>query len=245
MNLRQYYSRIHDIIVLKSEGADILKRNVSVHVHKARWGIDFRKWSIDKTKEEARELLNIPLDRYVIFSSSRLTSLKQIDKLLEVLRNIAHDSYICYISGHGAESYEEELRNLVREFGVQDRVVFVGYVDMDTLRNYYLAADLFISTSISEAGPYSSMLAAALERPIMTTDTGVMSEILKEKGVGCILPVNDYCVWEKQIGKAISGRRIRTLRRSEVLDMFNWNCVAKDYAEIYKKVIRDFRGGEK
>jgi glycosyltransferase involved in cell wall biosynthesis len=242
MNHKQYYSRISDIIILKSEGVNVLRQNTSVHIHKARWGIDFREWSIDKSKEEARDLLDIPLDKYVIFSSSRLTSIKQIDRLVEVLRDIKKRNYICYISGHGTEEDENELKRLVEESGMQNHVVFIGYVDVDTLRNYYLAADLFISTSISEAGPYSSMLAAALERPIMTTDTGVMSEVLKKKGAGCILPVYNYHVWRRQISKAISGWKIRTLRRSEVISMFSWNCIAKDYAEIYKKVMRDFRG---
>lgn len=237
-----YFSNVKEILISKNEGIEVLKQRVNAKIHTVKWGIDFNEWTIDKSKKEARKLLNIPENKYLMLSSSRLYSLKQIDKLITVLSEVSHRDFLCYISGHGDNEYEEKLKKLVENLGMINNIIFVGYVDKDTLKNYYLSSDLFISSSASEMGPYSSMLALALEIPIMTTDTGLVSEILKGKNIGIILPISDYNTWREEIEKAIKGKEINILERKSVISLFNWNRIANEYRNIYMKVINSFYG---
>ena len=240
--IKKYFSKVQEILTCKNEGVDILNQNVNANIHKAGWGIDFHEWCRDKSKEEARDLLHIPKNKYVILASSRLYPVKQVDKLIGAISHVSNQNFRCYITGHGTEMYEKKLKELVKELNIQDKVIFVGFVDKSTLKNYYLASDLFISTSSSEGGPYSSELALALEVPIMTTDTGLVSEILKEKNAGVILPPNDYDRWREEIEKAVLGRKINVIPREEIIKLFNWNYVANDYKNIYLKTIQNFYG---
>lgn len=241
--IKKYFSKVHEILTCKNEGIEILKQNVNANIYNVKWGIDFNEWSIDKSKKEARELLHIPINKYVMLSSSRFIPLKQIDKLIDVLSKVSCPNFRCYITGHGTEMVERELKNLVKNLDIENKIIFVGFVDKKTLKNYYLASDLFISTSASEMGPHSSMLALALEVPIITTDTGIVSEILKEKNAGVILPTRNYDIWREEIEKAMLGRKINTLSRQEVINLFDWSNVADDYKNIYLKTIQNFYGG--
>ena len=71
-----------------------------------------------------------------MLSSSRLYGAKQIDKLIEVLSHVPTQNIRCYITGHGIETYEKKLKELVKELDVEDKVIFVGHVDINTLKNY-------------------------------------------------------------------------------------------------------------
>lgn len=240
--LKRFYLMMSNITVCREEGIERLKRNLKSNVYFLPWGFDFNEWSIDKEKEESRKLLNIPLNKYIILSSSRLTPSKQIDKLIEVLSKISNSNFICYITGHGTEEYERKLKKLVEFHKMEDKIIFTGYVDIEALKNYYLASDLFIVTSESEGGPMSVEYALALEVPVMMTDTGLGSEILKKYNSGCILPIHNYNIWKEKIEMAISRKPIKRIKRQLVSNLLNWNVIITNYIEIFRRVIRNYYG---
>ena len=77
------------------------------------------------------------------------------------------DARLVLVSGG---SQENMLRNLVREAGLQDHVVFAGRIDYEGLPTYYQSADLYISASHSDGSSVSLMEALGCGCPVLVSD---------------------------------------------------------------------------
>ena len=91
------------------------------------------------------------------------------------------------IIGDGELRSELELQ--VAQSNLKDTVKFVGHQhDMPAVLR---ALDIFVIASISESFSLSLLEAMASQRPIVTTDCGGPSEIIKNNWSGLVVPVKD------------------------------------------------------
>ncbi len=237
--LIRYYKKLKYIIPSVEEGVDYFEKKLGIKVFRrnfANFGRNFNEWKRDKTKLEARKKLRIDKDKFVMFSSSRLIPIKQIDKMLEALSKVDNDNFICYISGRGTEEYEQYLNGIVENLNLKDKIKFTKYVDFDVLRDYFQASDLLISTSYQDAGPAPVSNAAAMSVPTLLTETGIGYEFYKQYKVGCIVPVDDYNKWTQEIENIINGKKIETPNIKDVEKYGDWKIVSKYYYNIYKEL---------
>jgi len=241
--LNKYYRKIKYIIPSIEEGADLFEKKFDAVVFYRdtyNFGTDFSDWKREKSIKDARITLELPDDKFIIYSSSRLVPVKQIDKLIEVIARIRRDDFIYVIGGKGSPEYEKYLQDLVFNYKLTDKVFFVGYVDYSDSKDYYLAADVVISTSFQEAGPTTPFEAAALEIPMILTDTGIASEFYKKNVVGCIIPTKDYKKWEESIIEVINGKEIKVPVREKLEKFGDWKSISQYYLNVYKMVEKDY-----
>jgi glycosyltransferase involved in cell wall biosynthesis len=192
-------------------------------------GMDFEYWKQDKTVEDARKLLSIPLNKFVIFLSQRLIPGYQIDKFIQAIFRInSKRDFVCYISGHGGRDYEQHLKELVRKYNIEDLIRFVGYVSDEDLKNYFIACDVFATVPKITAGSNSAKKAMAFEKPIVHITQGDTYEYLKENRAGVFLNPTDYDQWTKVFKEVIEGEKIETIPREEVVDYFSWEATARE-----------------
>jgi glycosyltransferase involved in cell wall biosynthesis len=237
----RYFSRINNAMVGNIPSSiNLLTKRFNINVYTNLMGVDFNFWSIDKSKCEARKFLNIPEKPFIIFSSSRLNKLKQVDKLVEVLAKLKEYDFICYISGLGYKDFEEYLVKLIDQNGLNDKIHLLGFIDDETLKNYYLAADLFVTLSQAEGGPVSAWKAMALEIPVFTTNTGNVIEVFKQFNAGLIVDVFNYKEWEFRLKEVLEGNKVNVIPRSEVEELASWKNVARCYLNIYTDIYQKF-----
>ena len=95
----------------------------------------------------------------------------------------------------GCGKYKAHLKDLSRKYNVEDSVIFTGFVDDNSLRNYYSLCDLCIVPSIIYSGfsdPWVLVVneAMAFGKPIIaTTAVGAAFDMIE--GNGCIVPEKD------------------------------------------------------
>lgn len=101
------------------------------------------------TRREAREILNIPLDREVFLSISKLHKRKRLDQALEIFqkRRKGQNSAF-YIAGQGPE--ENNLKRLVKQMHLEKAVKFIGVVLGEKTVQYMAACDYFVFTALNE-----------------------------------------------------------------------------------------------
>jgi glycosyltransferase involved in cell wall biosynthesis len=192
-------------------------------------GMDLDYWRQDKSVEEARRSLNIPLDNFVIFLSQRLIPGYQIDKFIQSISKVKCErDFKCYISGHGTKEYERYLKELVKEHGVEGRIHFVGYVSEEELKNYFIACDVFATVPRITAGSNGAKKAMAINKPIVHITQGDTYEFLKENHAGLFLSPTDYDQWTKIFEEVIDGKKIKTVPREKVVDYFSWESTGKE-----------------
>ena len=197
-------------------------------------------WAKDKVSRNfARQQLNLPSDRKIFFSSSRLVSEKQIDKLLKAFSLLKNYNFLYIISGNGTSEYEQYLKDLSKRYDLDKKVIFKGYLNTNLIY-YYCASDVFISSSISEGGPGSAIKALSLELPVITTNTGIVSFLLIEKNAGLVLEKTDPDSWASEIVKVLNGMVIRTIDSKELEMEYGLEQFIRQLVFYYSKTLECF-----
>jgi colanic acid/amylovoran biosynthesis glycosyltransferase len=121
-----------------------------------------------------------------VVSCSYLFPVKRVNLMIESLAYVDFPIMWRHV-GDGA--LMDQLKDLVREKGLEEKFIFEGALDTRDVLNFLTANgfDLFVNTSASEGVPFSIMEALSVGLPIMATDVGGSGEIVHE-GVGVLLP---------------------------------------------------------
>ena len=89
-------------------------------------GIDTTFWS-KKDKSKCRQYLNLPINKTILFSSSRLNAPKQVDKLIQILNRLSEEhEFLLVVSGHGTRDYEEYLAKQSQPLVNRNQILFTG-----------------------------------------------------------------------------------------------------------------------
>jgi glycosyltransferase involved in cell wall biosynthesis len=110
-------------------------------------------------------------DKFTLLAVSRLTREKQIHVLIDAALRVPETDLI--IVGEGPLRKSLELR--VKKGGGEDRIRFAGYQDPAP---FYAHANLFMQASLHEGYGLTLIEAALAGLPIITTDVGVVGEVL-------------------------------------------------------------------
>jgi glycosyltransferase involved in cell wall biosynthesis len=74
----------------------------------------------------------------------------------------------------------EQLELFVEMLGIEDNVIFTGFIPNERLGDYYRAADVFVSPAISEPFGLTITEAASMGTPVIATSSGAESLIPTE-----------------------------------------------------------------
>lgn len=143
-------------------------------------------------------------DRYpqfktIVLTLSRLEPEKNLMLAIDALKIVydKHPDTGLVIVGSGSQ--KDELAARAKELGLENNVVFFGWVDeSDGKASVFKTADIFLLTSDFEGYALTLIEAAAAGRPIVTTDVGLVGDILisEESALVCP-PRNSVCIAEK------------------------------------------------
>ncbi|MEK7612695.1 MAG: glycosyltransferase [Patescibacteria group bacterium] len=119
--------------------------------------------------DAVREHLGKKRGDVFIITTSRLVKKNAVDDIIKSLKFLpAHISF--KILGKGPDM--EALQRLAREEGVDDRVTFLGHVDLREIPKYLKACDVFVRPSLSEGMGNSPIEAMAAGLPVVSTQVG-------------------------------------------------------------------------
>lgn len=185
------------------------------------------------------ERLGIPGESFVFGTVGRLVEQKGIDYLLLAFEEVtAHlDNVALLIVGTGPQ--KESLEMLARQLGVSDRVVFAGYrEDVDELLQIM---DCFVLPSRWEGLPMVLMEAMAHFLPVIASDVGGVSELVRHGETGFLVRCGDV---EDLVQKMLFLHRERdiakkfgTAGRALVEENFNMARQVRKIEEIYMALI--------
>lgn len=125
-------------------------------------GLFFKNFSLEKTPGTH------------IVSIGELHTSKGLDRALIALAKCKHLTWTYHIIGTGEK--KEYLTTLVNQLGIQDRVIFHGFVENASL--YLNSFDLFLFPSRTEALGYVAIEALFSKLPIVASNAGGIPEVL-------------------------------------------------------------------
>lgn len=130
-----------------------------------------------------------PIDPPLIVSVGIQVPRKGHDVLLKSLSKIIHLPWQAVIAGSPRdEDYAQELRKLRSELNLESRVQLVGHVDSQQLADYYSKASVFALATRHEGYGMVFDEAMAYGLPIVSCDSGAVSETVGNQAASLVRP---------------------------------------------------------
>ncbi|MFB3738026.1 MAG: glycosyltransferase family 4 protein, partial [Candidatus Velamenicoccus archaeovorus] len=202
-------------------------------------------------KPFARVALGLPADERVILQLGRMVPRKGVDNAIRGFARLVHDHGIAarlLVVGGETEDADpvatpeiRRLRELAGREGVEDRVTFTGRRGRGTLRLYYGAADVFVSTPWYEPFGITPVEAMACGTPVVGSDVGGIGFTVRDGETGSLVPPNDPEALADRLASLYRHPRVRerfgrqAVRRANAL--FTWQKVTSAVAALYEDVL--------
>lgn len=196
-------------------------------------GIDIDKFNrIEINKDLKRNELGLPKDVFTLLSVGELNKNKNHEIVIRALADIKNIDIHYVICGKGV--FEEKLKNLSKELGVEMRVHFLGF--RKDILEIYKAVDLFVFPSYREGLSVALMEAMANGLPIVCSKIRGNSDLIEDAIGGYLLEANDIQGFSRAIERLISNNDLRNdfVRNNlERIREYSVENVLKQIKEIY------------
>jgi glycosyltransferase involved in cell wall biosynthesis len=117
------------------------------------------------------------------------------------------------------------LKRLVQELGLTEKVNFLGYVADEDLPNFYSLADIYIHLAKNEPFGLSVLEALAFGIPVISVKEGGPGELIKEGETGLFCEPNEKDLAKKTIYLLREeGERLKMGKKASSLvrEKFRW-----------------------
>lgn len=196
-------------------------------------GIDFKKYMVSDSKNDIRQELNIPMDKFVIGFVGTLCPIKNIPFLIQLFFKYSqlNANAVLLLVGDGVEY--NQLKKLCEELNINEKVYFVGK-RYDTER-MYKAMDLFMLTSLFESSSIVTVEAQVSGLACIVSDAVPESVIISNKVKR--LSLNDS---ELKWLTAIDGKAESCMMHCKQ-DSFSIDYTIKKTKNLYSELLKKSR----
>ncbi len=200
------------------------------------------------TVKAPKNKFGISGDTTKILFVGRLTPEKGIFVLLKALALMLknYQNVELLVAGTGTPKMRKQITGFAESLKIQNKVRFLGSISYFDMAEVYNLADIFClpSTETSfwaEQFGYSMVEAMACGKPVVSTFTGSIPEIVKNGITGILVEQKDPVALQLALEELLLNKRERERLgrngRIWVLEAFEANKVAKRLAALYERFI--------
>ncbi len=197
-------------------------------------GVEVSKFSPKKNVSNVRTKLNIPSNYKLFLSVGRLISVKRPFLMLDVFKLIQKEytNIILLIVGSG--NLANHMKKYVSDENIPN-VLFAGFVEHDSLPEFYSCADYYIMTSEYEGQPLTLLEAMASGLPCIVSDIPNLRIVEKSK-CGIIVDFLDKEMAAKRILSYIKrdNEEHAVNARKYAEQNLDWSIISNNYLEELK-----------
>ena len=240
-----YHRRAAAVISVSNRAKEDMNHYVAVHKDKIKTVYlapdpRFRQDVNGDVLRTTRDKYNLP--EKFIFNAGGIYPGKNIKRVLMAYANIRHKiPHKLVLAGVLRRKYHDELKP-IQEYGLEDDVVFPGWIPQKDMPALYKLADLFLFPSFYESCSVALLEAMASGCPIVTTNTGGTPEIIGDSAI--LLDPMDTDGIAEAVERVLSNRQLRQelvdkgLKQSQ---RFSWEKCARETLSVLEHVGRDAR----
>lgn len=159
-------------------------KNPSIRIN--NWFDEKKFYPAKNTQEKLflRNQFSIPQDAFVVISTGSCSHIKNHHDIIKALSLVKDQINIVYLHlGQGIT--EQEEKQLAVDFGVSVNIRFLG--NQDAVRDYLIAADLYLMTSQFEGLSIASLEAMACRLPCVLYDAPGLRDLIKNDDNGFLI----------------------------------------------------------
>ena len=220
------------VVTVSGAGRTFSKRLGAKDVRVIYNGIS-EKYKIWTKKEEERISREYDLSKrdYKIVFVGRLVEAKGVQDLIKATQSL-NFNFRLFIIGDG--NYRSELEKLVNDLNLTKNVIFLGFRDIDFIRNFLTKMDLFVNPSYAEGFPTSVLEAGISKIKVIATDVGGTKEILSGTKEGFLVRPEDVRQLKETI---IRTKNLKTTNSlfNKISKFYMWDVLSNDLYELLSR----------
>jgi glycosyltransferase involved in cell wall biosynthesis len=185
-----------------------------------------------------RQFEKFPHPQPYVLAMGTLKDLKGFDILLRAYARLENPRCDLLIGGSGPE--RDNLHRLAGELKIAKRVRFVGFVESQRKIDLYRSAEFFVCPSRIESFANVILEALAAGLPIVASDVGGNSELVRNDCHGLLFPSEDPAALAAVLERLLHNADLLAHFRAAVpqfIAAFDWQAVVERYLDLYRAVV--------
>jgi len=170
----------------------------------------------------------------VIGNAGRLVRQKAQEYLVDLAVELKKRKYNVKILIAGYGRLEAQLKEYARSSGVEDRIIFMGFID--DMKSFLDSIDIFVLTSLWEGFGYVIVEAMANRRPVVAFDVSSNPEIIEDGRNGYLIPPYDIGLLSDRVVQLIENKKLRKqlgdYAKESVYERFNYDLALSTVAKF-------------
>lgn len=189
-------------------------------------------------------------EKHSLFMSQATYPVKGFHLALEALYEISksYNDVHLYVSGnniYGAEgwklsAYPKYIKSLIMKYGLSEKIIFLGRLQADEMKERYLKTHVFISPSVIENSPNSVGEAMMLGVPAVASDVGGVKNMLVHGEEGFIYPADELYMLAYYVMKIFEDKPLARMLSQNAREhsklTHNRSEICKGLIDIYKQI---------
>lgn len=238
--LKLFLPYVDHFIAISDYAKDLLvQKNISQSITVIPPGVVDKNYDESISRKDLEKLLNKNIDHTVVFATTgRLITRKGHAWFIENIMPHVPENVLYIIAGSGPE--RDAIATIIKKNNLQGRVVMLGRISDKDQKIVLNTCDAFIQPNIAVANDHEGFGIAPLEaalcaRKVFASNIdGIPSAIIHGKN-GTLLPVEDANAWIGALTEYAAHPSIRLEAREYTKQVFNWDTIAKKYAEVFER----------
>ena len=180
-----------------------------------------------------REMFPMLEKKKVIFFAGKLTEVKDPEMLLDAFEifSTKEKNYKLVIAGDG--KLRKKLEVKINKKHLFEKVLLLGYIDRERIKENFSKAFLLAITSRSEGFPTVIYESFSSGTPIVSFNVGGVKEAVRDGENGFIVKIRNAESFAEYLNKAVNTNWNREIIRKEA-ENFLWEKLSKKIVELYK-----------
>ena len=236
--LRWFYNRAAMVIAVSDATKQQLQAmGVSKPIEVIYNMIDGSKYAADAaTKSQVRAKLGYKEDDWIVVSSGQVQPRKRIDTFVAIAK-LCPDMKFIWIGGipfKNAAADFQGMKNIIS--AAPKNVHFTGVMSLDDVRQFYWAADVFVSTSDQETFGLSIIEAAASGLPVVLRDIHDYDSTFRVDATTCSSD-DEFAAAVRNLrsDRQLYARKQTAARR--IAERFDSETISKNLVSLYERVL--------
>lgn len=201
-------------------------------------------------KQRARHLLQINPSEKILLQLGRMVPRKGVDNVIRALKFIRNCNCKLIVVGGEKDLMANDpelqrLRELAREEGVLDRIIFAGRKNRRQLKYYYSCADVFITTPLYEPFGITPLEAMACGTPVIGSNVGGIKYSVEDGQTGFLVPPKDPAALAQKVELLLKNddlmKKMKKNALARVNKIFTWTNVCRQLSNVYASFIQNPR----
>jgi len=191
--IKRYLGYADKILAVSEALANSMRQNGINNVEVLHTGADTSAWQVSEDDTIRFKEQHKLSGKKVILFGGRLSEGKGASKVLDAMSTVTKEVPEAALMVMGpSDAYTQIMKDKAKRLGIEDKLIFTGWVGRDDIKYAYGAADVVLVPSVYlDAFPRAAIEGSTAGKPVIATCYGGIHEIIKDGVTGYVIDPRD------------------------------------------------------